>query len=80
MPPGSRHDSPDELKRGSFHLLPDYGIILPPTRATLCHGEARNDASPRFFRKKIPLVTKHSRQNSTLAYTLHPSPFWDNSL
>ena len=45
MPPGSRHDSPDELKRGSFHLLPDYGIILPSTRATFCHCRAQSDAS-----------------------------------
>ena len=54
--------------------------MLPPARATLCHDEARNDVSPRFFRKKMPLVIKHSRQNSTLAFTLHPSPFWCNLL
>ena len=44
-PPGSRHDSPDELKRGSFHLLPNYGTILPSTRATFCLCQAQNDAS-----------------------------------
>ena len=36
-PPGSRHDSPDELKRASFHFLPDYGTILPSTGAIFCH-------------------------------------------
>ncbi len=47
--PGSRHDSPDELKRGSFHFLPDYGTILPSTGATFCHCQAQNDASGENF-------------------------------
>ena len=49
--PGSRHDSPDELKRGSFHFLPDYGTILPSTGATFCHCQAQNDASGEKFRE-----------------------------
>ena len=38
--PGSRHDSPNELKRASFHLLPNYGTILPSSVATFCHCRA----------------------------------------
>ena len=37
-------------KRGSFHLLPDYGTILPPTGATFCHCRAQNEASWENFR------------------------------
>ena len=48
-PPGSRHDSPDELKRASFHFLPDYGTILPSTGATFCHCQAQNDTSGERF-------------------------------
>ena len=47
----TRHDSPDELKRGSFHLLPYYGTILPSARATFCHCLAQNDASGEKFRE-----------------------------
>ena len=50
-PPGSRHDSPDELKRASFHFLPDYGTILPSTGATFCHCRAQSDASGEKFRE-----------------------------
>ena len=50
-PPGSRHDSPDELERASFHFLPDYGTILPPTGATFCHCRAQSDASGEKFRE-----------------------------
>ena len=37
-------------KRASFHLLPDYGTILPPTGATFCHCRAQNEASWENFR------------------------------
>ena len=37
-------------KRGSFHLLPDYGTILPSTGATFCHCRAQNEASWENFR------------------------------
>ena len=47
----TRHDSPDELKRGSFHLLPGNGTILPSARATFCHCQAQNDASGEKFRE-----------------------------
>ena len=50
-PSGSRHNSPDELKRGSFHLLPNYGTILPSTGATFCHCRAQNNASGEKFRE-----------------------------
>ena len=50
-PPGSRHDSPNELKRASFHFLPNYGTILPSTGAILCHCRAQNDASGEKFRE-----------------------------
>ena len=50
-PPGSRHDSPDELKRASFHFLPNYGTILPPTGATFCHCRAQSYASGEKFRE-----------------------------
>ena len=50
-PPGSRHDSPDELKRASFHFLPDYGTILPSSGATFCHCQAQSDASGEKFRE-----------------------------
>ena len=36
-------------KRGSFHLLPDYGTILPSTGATFCHCQAQNDTSGERF-------------------------------
>ena len=47
----AKDDSPDELNRGSFHLLPDYGTILPFTRATFCHCRAQSDASGENFRE-----------------------------
>ena len=50
-PPGSRHDSPDELKRASFHFLPDYGTILPSTGATFCHCRAQSNTSGEKFRE-----------------------------
>ena len=50
-PPGSRHDGPDELKRASFHFLPNYGTILPSTGATFCHCRAQNNASGEKFRE-----------------------------
>ena len=80
MPPGSRHDSPDELKRGSFHLLPDYGIILPFTRATFCHCRAQSDASGKKsggllspFGMCFPAVGSVALlvKNLTLVFTLH---------
>ncbi len=37
-------------ERGSFHLLPNYGTILPSTGATFCHCRAQNDASGEKFR------------------------------
>ena len=50
-PPGSRHDSPDELKRASFHFLLNYGTILPPTGAIFCHCRAQSYASGEIFRE-----------------------------
>ena len=67
--PGSRHDSPDELERGSFHLLPDYGTILPPTGATFCHCQAQNDASGEKFREVY-------HRHSEYAFWLLEAWFW----
>ena len=47
----TRHDSPDELKRGSFHLLPNYGTILPSARATFCHCQAQSNTPGEKFRE-----------------------------
>ena len=38
-------------ERGSFHLLPNYGTILPSTGATFCHFRAQNNASGEKFRE-----------------------------
>ena len=38
-------------ERGLFHLLPNYGAILPSTGATFCHCQAQNDASGEKFRE-----------------------------
>ena len=37
-------------ERGSFHLLLNYGTILPSTGATFCHCRAQNNASGEKFR------------------------------
>ena len=38
-------------RKASFHLLPNYGTILPSARATFCHCQAQNDASGEKFRE-----------------------------
>ena len=45
-------------ERGSFHLLPNYGTILPSTGATFCHCRAQNDASGEKFRD---VYLRHSK-------------------
>ena len=56
-------------KRGSFHLLPDYGTILPSTGATFCHCQAQNDASGEKFREVY-------HRHSEYAFWLLEAWFW----
>ena len=74
-PPGSRHNSPDELKRASFHFLPNYGTILPSSGATFCHCRAQSDASGENFREVY-------HRHSEYAFRLQEAWFcsWKTSL
>ena len=81
-PPGSRHDSPDELKRASFHFLPNYGTILPSSGATFCHCQAQSDASGEKFREVYHRHSEYAFRLQEACFArekpysqFYPSPF-----
>ena len=80
--PGSRHDSPDELERGSFHLLPDYGTILPPlgqlfaiARHKMMHREKNFGRSTIAIRNMLSSCCKRGFAREKPYSQFYPSPF-----
>ena len=59
----NKFPSYSKLERGSFHLLPDYGTILPSTGATFCHCRAQSDASGEKFREVYHRYLRSKGQN-----------------